>query len=1247
MKRVVSRSLWAVAGLFVLYMLLIRVFAAWVQMVPEQATQVVQQLFAIEVEFDTMDVQQSWAGIDVHAQNLRIKTDNWHVKVVDLAIDFQLLAPFWPTLAYGEQLQVSQAELVVYSSNHSVANEWSSDDVLALLSKLWRRVDVRDVLIQGSVASIDAFYIDSFNASRAERWSILADVSVNHLGHYPPTSFQISARLDEDQFGLLSEGEVVVRQKQPFELAGLADFFPDADLLLERIPQGSLSLNAQAIINKRKLRQLSFDLSLDQLVWKTDDLSLPRSVSAQLDWHGGVSTQNSGDQMSMTLTNLRFNHQPVKSFSPVRLTLDDQVLSLSLKQASLLPYQSALHHVFGDAVQALQRIDVRDISLKFDLLSFSLLRLNLALDALDWQGELFKVSANNIRVIKELDSIKVQFDEPIKARTNLTQQQDYILDMGSEWFFKLQEDHQAWSLAKHQAWLNDIPIELFASGYSEGLLNAQLDLKASNLEQIKTQLLPYEVMSSHLKAWLQTALVYGDQIEASAQFSGSWKEFDLVNKPPKFEVNALIHNTVLKFNPRWPALEGFTAKLAFTPFDLRIQADQAQLFDAKVENITAQINQLDQPDAVLQLSGRVVTQAQNGLNFLMASPLAETLGLEYAIKQTLKADGDWIIGLDKIVIPLGKTDQKTQVTGFVDFNNGQLTLFEQVTLSKLDGRLNFSEQGVWAKELTAQAFNGVVKASVNSPAEAGVIDLAVNGRANLTGEFGFKGKLPWQLNASIPFANKQGSTLKVDLSVEPQALTSDWPYPLATENLKTTDFKADLLYQDISLIVKADLANIIHLNSSLHTQGDGVLKLDYAHIQLGEQTSKSWKNAPGVQFQGRLKQLDIDKLLNQASVLSYFTVNKAKRSSVLRGVAWHAANLDIDQVIFLKQVYPSVELNWSSLEPDLSIHLVAEADYLKAFMKYDAVTGLDVTVNKLALVLPQTDWMQEDSVLNQCLAPIGKQLWPAIHFSGANISLDQRHINQLEFQLTDSVQQRHLSDLKFKFANQAGQGEGEYRWDKQVNKSHVELALTSQRVDGLSEFAGFKKGFTGNKGRLDVKVGWLGGFECFRLDQLNGSASMRFENGAIEQIEPGFARLLGLLSVDSVLRRLRLDLKDVTEKGLDYEYIKAKAVFKDAKLKLNEFNMKSPGVSVEMQGDLLLTQKTFDLKATVTPALGAALPAVAGLLGLANPVTGVLVYVLAKNLPFINEDIVSYDYKISGPWLEPEVVSSGGSVLFK
>jgi len=988
-------------------------------------------------------------------------------------------------------------------------------------------------------------------------------------------------------------------------------------------------------------------LSLDQLIWKTDDLSLPRSVSAQLDWHGTVSTQDSGEQMSMTLTNLRFNHQPVKSFSPVRVTLDDQLLSLSLKQASLLPYQSALYHVFGDAVQALQRIDVRDISLTFDLRSFSLLRLNLALDALDWQGELFQVSANNIRVIKELDSIKVQFDEPITAQTRLTQQQNYTLDMGSEWFFKLQEDHQAWSLAKHQAWLNDIPIELFASGDSEGLLNAQLDLKASNLEQIKTQLLPYEIMSSHLKAWLQTALVHGDQIEASAQFSGSWKEFDLVNKPPKFEVNALIHNTVLKFNPRWPALEGFTAKLVFTPFDLRIQADQAQLFGAKVENITAQINQLDNSDVMLQLSGRVVTQAQNGLNFLMASPLAETLGLEYAIKQILKADGDWIIGLDKIVIPLGNTGQTTQVTGFVDFNNGQLTLFDQVTLSKLDGRLSFSEQGVWVKDLTAQAFNGAVKASVNSLTETGVIDLTMDGRANLTGEFGLNGELPWQINASMPFVNKQGSQLKVNLSVAPQVLTSDWPYPLASEDLKTTDFKVDLFYQGMNLIVNADLANILYVNSSFRTQTDGTLLLDFAHIQLGEQTSQSWKNAPGVQLQGRLKRLDIDTLLKRASVLSAFTANKTKQPSVLKNVVWHAANVNVDQITFLKKVYPSVGLSWSSLEPDLSIHLVAEADYLKAFMKYDAETGLDVTVNKLALVLPKTDLIEADSGLHQCLEPISQQIWPKIRFSGTNISIDQRYINQLEFQLTDTVQQRQLSDLKFKFANQAGQGEGSYRWDKQVNQSHVALALVSRRVDALSEFAGFKKGFTGNKGKLDAQVNWLGGLECFRLAQLNGSASMRFENGVIEQIEPGFARLLGLLSVDSVLRRLRLDLKDVTEKGLDYEYIKAKAVLKDAKLKLNEFSMKSPGVSVEMQGDLLLTQKTFDLKATVTPALGAALPAVAGLLGLANPVTGVLVYVLAKNLPFINEDIVSYDYKISGPWLEPEVISSGGSVLFK
>lgn len=1242
MKRLLTRTLWAVAGLFVLYMLLVRALAGWVQLMPEQASGLVQQVFDTDIRFESLDIQQTWTGIEVRAQNLAVNTVDWQLKSSEFAVDFHLLSPFWPSLPYGELLKIQRAEFV-FSNVRSHSVEFNPDNFLALASKLWRRIEISDLLIKGSTPLIQAVNIDSFNASRAERWSVLADVSVIHLRDHPPTSFQLSARLDEDQFGLLSEGELVLKQKQAFDLAVLRDILPQASLMLDRMPQGSFNLNSQATFNKRQLRQLSFDMTLDQLQWATD-VSLPRSISAQLDWHGRLDAQGIDRQMALTLSNLRLNHQAVKTLSPIRLTLDGQVIGLALNQASLLPFQTTLNHFLGDFTQSLQRIDVQDIALQFDLQQLKLLELNATLEALDWQGDKFQVLASKIRVSKKSDFVKIQFDEPINAQTSLTQQQYYLLDMGPEWLFSWSDEHQAWSLGKHQAWLNDISIELSASGDLNALLNAQLDLKVATIEQVKTQLLPYELMSPKLKSWLQTALVSGDQIEASVNFSGAWQGF--ANNDFALKAEAEIHNTVLKFNPDWPALESFSAKLDFTPFDLRIETASAQLFGAQAQNVVAQINDLNQPDVVLELSGRVMTEAQNGLNFLLASPLAETLGLEYALEHVLTAQGEWPVELEKIVIPLNTFDDGYKVTGHIDFNKGRLGVFNQLELYELDGRLHFSERELWADGLVAKTANGSINANLKSYADKSVVGLNVEGQERLRGDYGFTGALPWNMQLSIPFASAENIPLQLNISAQTDGLASEWPYPLATDDLKATALNADIHYQDKNLVVKGGLAKILAVDASLQTQRDGVLALDYAHILLGDRQGKAWQEGRGVQFQGHLNTLDLDRLIQQSSVVRSVMPDVDDSPSLPQDFFWRTAVLNVDQFIFLQHVYPSMALSWMSEVPG-RINLVAEADYLKAVVGYDASSGIEVSVNKLQLVLPKTDWTQMDTDFKQCLAPIGQQLWPQIRFSGTNIAIDQRHFNNLDFELTDTAQLRKVSNLKFKFANQAGQGQGEYRWDKANNQSYADLVLTSRRVDGLAQFAGFKKGFSGDKGRLGLNVSWPGGFECFRLDQLAGSASLRFDDGVIEQIEPGFARVLGLLSVDSVLRRLRLDLKDVTEKGLDYELIEANGVFKDAKLNLTQFSMKSPGVSVDIKGNLLLVEKTFDLKAKVTPALGAALPAVAGLLGLANPVTGVFVYVLAKNLPFINEDIVTYDYQITGPWADPTVKSKGGSALFK
>jgi uncharacterized protein YhdP len=114
-------------------------------------------------------------------------------------------------------------------------------------------------------------------------------------------------------------------------------------------------------------------------------------------------------------------------------------------------------------------------------------------------------------------------------------------------------------------------------------------------------------------------------------------------------------------------------------------------------------------------------------------------------------------------------------------------------------------------------------------------------------------------------------------------------------------------------------------------------------------------------------------------------------------------------------------------------------------------------------------------------------------------------------------------------------------------------------------------------------------------------------------------------------------LDDVTNEGLIYDDIKGKAILNNSKLQLVNLDLDAPAVKVAMLGLIDMQKEEFALKANVTPSVGSSLPTIAALAGVANPIAALAVYTVMKVLPDINENLITYRYKIDGPWKEPKI----------
>src|SRR5690606_17193655 len=77
--------------------------------------------------------------------------------------------------------------------------------------------------------------------------------------------------------------------------------------------------------------------------------------------------------------------------------------------------------------------------------------------------------------------------------------------------------------------------------------------------------------------------------------------------------------------------------------------------------------------------------------------------------------------------------------------------------------------------------------------------------------------------------------------------------------------------------------------------------------------------------------------------------------------------------------------------------------------------------------------------------------------------------------------------------------------------------------------------------RVDSQLAWPGAPWQFALANSRGNLSVDLQDGSFVNINAPSAKVIGLLNVDNLLRRLRLDFSDVTRSGTAFDSVKGAA----------------------------------------------------------------------------------------------------------
>ena len=175
----------------------------------------------------------------------------------------------------------------------------------------------------------------------------------------------------------------------------------------------------------------------------------------------------------------------------------------------------------------------------------------------------------------------------------------------------------------------------------------------------------------------------------------------------------------------------------------------------------------------------------------------------------------------------------------------------------------------------------------------------------------------------------------------------------------------------------------------------------------------------------------------------------------------------------------------------------------------------------------------------------------------------------------------------------------------------------------------------GGEGRLEGQLLWPGYPYEFTPSILSGRFRVEAAKGQFARIEPGAGKLLGLMSLQSIPRRVTFDFRDIFSEGFAFDRIAGEVKLARGILLVNDFEVAGPSAQVTMAGEISLPMETQHLTMRVVPEVGEGVAIAATVLG--TPALGLTTLLAQKLLANPLGKAVAYEYLVTGSWDNPSV----------
>jgi len=259
---------------------------------------------------------------------------------------------------------------------------------------------------------------------------------------------------------------------------------------------------------------------------------------------------------------------------------------------------------------------------------------------------------------------------------------------------------------------------------------------------------------------------------------------------------------------------------------------------------------------------------------------------------------------------------------------------------------------------------------------------------------------------------------------------------------------------------------------------------------------------------------------------------------------------------------------------------------------------------------------------------------PGLDIVADSFSLRGKPLGKLELLAANHASGWRIEKLLL--ANPEGTltADGQWRLAQAVPDVQLNFKLESSNAGKLLERFGYPDALKRGTATIAGKLAWKGAPTSLDQSSLSGEFKLEAANGQFNKLEPGVGRLLGILSLQSLPRRITLDFRDVFSEGFAFDNINGNIKVTNGVMTTDKLQILGPSAKVLMSGEASLANETQNLRVRVQPALGesAAIGAM-----IANPAIGAAAWLAQKILQDPLGQIFAFEYKVTGGWADPKV----------